>query len=326
MGTRLASNLPAVRHAVDDAHLGTPIIFRSDIVVMSGGQMIKEREGQALPGWPALVVIVAASVLVLVAAWWEVTHASVSGLKLGTAVLGVLVVFGWRGLTAVNPNEARALVLFGSYAGSVKRQGLWWVNPFARRLRISVKVRNFESQKLKVNDHDGNPIEIAAVVVWRVVDTAEALFEVDDYEQFLRVQAEAAIRTLATAYPYDGHGEEQSLRGNPHEVGEELKREVQGRLERAGIEVLDTRISLLAYAPEIAGAMLRRQQASAIIDARTRIVGGAVSMVQMALEQLSSQQIVELDEERKAAMVSNLLVVLCSERESQPVVNAGSLY
>ncbi len=163
-------------------------------------------------------------------------------------------------------------------------------------------------------------------MVWRVVDTAEALFEIDDYEQFLRIQAEAAIRTLATAYPYDGHGEEQSLRANPHEVGEELQREVQGRLDKAGIDVLDTRISYLAYAPEIAGAMLRRQQASAIIDARTRIVGGAVSMVQMALEQLSSQQIVELDEERKAAMVSNLLVVLCSERESQPVVNAGSLY
>jgi regulator of protease activity HflC (stomatin/prohibitin superfamily) len=246
--------------------------------------------------------------------------------RLGIVVVALLLLLGARGLTVVNPNEARVVVLFGRYAGSLRQQGLWWVNPFSRRHRLSVKVRSFESQQLKVNDHDGNPIEIAAVVVWRVVDTAEALFEVDDYEQFLRVQTEAAIRTLATAYPYDGHGDEHSLRGNPHEVGEQLRAEIQGRLQQAGIEVVDTRISHLAYAPEIAGAMLRRQQASAIIDARTRIVGGAVSMVQMALEQLSSQQIVELDEERKAAMVSNLLVVLCSERESQPVVNAGSLY
>lgn len=246
--------------------------------------------------------------------------------RIAIALLVLAVVLGSRGLTVVNPNEAQVLVLLGRYAGSVKNQGLWWVNPFTRRLRISTKVRNFESQHLKVNDHDGNPIEIAAVVVWRVVDTVQALFAVDDYEQFLRIQTEAAIRTLATAYSYDGHGDEQSLRGNPHEVGEELKREVQSRLDTAGINVIDTRLSHLAYAPEIAGAMLRRQQASAIIDARTRIVGGAVSMVQMALEQLSSQQIVELDEERKAAMVSNLLVVLCSERESQPVVNAGTLY
>lgn len=246
--------------------------------------------------------------------------------RLVLVVLAALIVLGARGLTVVDPNEARALVLFGRYVGTVKAQGLWWVNPFTRRIRISVKIRNFESQVLKVNDHDGNPIQIAAVIVWRVVDTAEALFEVDDYEQFLRIQTEAAIRTLATAYGYDAHGDERSLRGDPHEVGEELRREVQSRLRQAGIEVVDTRLSDLAYAPEIAGAMLRRQQASAIIDARTRIVGGAVSMVQMALDQLSSQQIVELDAERKAAMVSNLLVVLCSERESQPVVNAGSLY
>ena len=239
----------------------------------------------------------------------------------------VLLVLGWRGLTAVNPNEARALVLFGRYAGSLKEQGFWWVNPFTRRPRISIKVRNFESQKLKVNDHDGNPIEIAAVVVWRVHDTAEALFEVDDYEQFLKVQTEAAIRTLTTSYPYEPHLEhELSLRGNPHEVGQQLQTEVQGRLEKAGIEVMDTRISHLAYAPEIANAMLRRQQAGAIIDARTRIVEGAVSMVQMALDQLSERHIVTLDEERKATMVSNLLVVLCSEHDAQPVVNTGTLY
>jgi regulator of protease activity HflC (stomatin/prohibitin superfamily) len=226
----------------------------------------------------------------------------------------------------VNPNEARALVLFGRYHGSLKQQGLWWVNPFTRRRRISIKVRNFESQKLKVNDHDGNPVEIAAVVVWRVADTAEALFEVDDYEQFLKVQTEAAIRTLTTSYPYEPHRDELSLRGNPHEVGEKLQVEVQGRLHKAGIEVIDSRISHLAYAPEIANAMLRRQQASAVIDARTRIVEGAVSMVQMALDQLSEKHIVDLDEERKAAMVSNLLVVLCSEHETQPVVNTGTLY
>jgi regulator of protease activity HflC (stomatin/prohibitin superfamily) len=192
---------------------------------------------------------------------------------------------------------------------------------------VSIKVRNFESQKLKVNDHDGNPIEIAAVVVWRVHDTAEALFEVDDYDEFLKVQTEAAIRTLTTSYPYEPHMEhELSLRGNPHEVGQQLQTEVQSRLEKAGIEVMDTRISHLAYAPEIANAMLRRQQASAVIDARTRIVEGAVSMVEMALEQLSSKHIVALDEERKAQMVSNLLVVLCSEHETQPVVNTGTLY
>jgi regulator of protease activity HflC (stomatin/prohibitin superfamily) len=294
--------------------------------------MIQERQGRAVPGYPVLFAVVSGVVVLIAAVAYDAANGGPPGsigtgvFRLGIGLLALAVMLGLGGLTVVNPNEARVLVLLGRYAGSLRQQGPWWVNPLTRRRRISLKVRNFESQRIKVNDHDGNPIEIAAVVVWRVVDTAEALFEVDDYEQFLRVQTEAAIRTLATAYPYDGHGDEPSLRGNPHEVGEQLKGEVQSRLDRAGIEVLDTRISHLAYAPEIAGAMLRRQQASAIIDARTRIVGGAVSMVQMALEQLSSQQIVELDEERKAAMVSNLLVVLCSERESQPVVNAGSLY
>jgi regulator of protease activity HflC (stomatin/prohibitin superfamily) len=292
---------------------------------------MREREGRALPGYVILFALIVGIVLLVAAIAYDVAIGGpplfgATGYRLGLLVLAAVIVLGARGLVVVNPNEARALVLFGQYAGSLKQQGLWCVNPFARRPRISIRIRNFESQRLKVNDHDGNPIEIAAVIVWRVADTAEALFEVEDYEQFVRIQTEAAIRTLATAYSYDGHGEEQSLRGNPHEVGEDLKREVQDRLKQAGIAVLDARISHLAYAPEIAGAMLRRQQASAIIDARTRIVGGAVSMVQMALEQLSSKQIVELDEERKAAMVSNLLVVLCSERESQPVVNAGSLY
>ncbi len=291
--------------------------------------MIKEREARALPGYPMLFALLVVTLAVVVAPIFGVVEVERLGRggALATLVVVVLLVLGWRGLTAVNPNEARALVLFGRYAGSLKEQGFWWVNPFTRRPRISVKVRNFESQKLKVNDHDGNPIEIAAVVVWRVRDTAEALFEVDDYTQFLKVQTEAAIRTLTTSYPYEPHREDElSLRGNPHEVGEQLQAEVQGRLQKAGIEVMDTRISHLAYAPEIANAMLRRQQAGAVIDARTRIVEGAVSMVEMALAQLSSKHIVQLDEERKATMVSNLMVVLCSERETQPVVNTGTLY
>ena len=295
--------------------------------------MLKEREGRAIPGYPVLFALLAGTLVLLAAIWYHVVNAGhltapgASLLDLGIIALAIVLWLGYRGLTAVNPNEARALVLFGRYTGSLKQQGFWWVNPFTRRPRISIKVRNFESQHLKVNDHDGNPIEIAAVVVWRVVDTAEALFEVDDYEGFVKVQTEAAIRTLTTSYPYDAHVDgELSLRGNPHEVGEQLQTEVQGRLHKAGIEVLDTRISHLAYAPEIANAMLRRQQAGAIIDARTRIVEGAVSMVQMALDQLSEKHIVDLDEERKATMVSNLMVVLCSERETQPVVNTGSLY
>jgi regulator of protease activity HflC (stomatin/prohibitin superfamily) len=294
--------------------------------------MIQERKARALNGFPVLFVLLVATVVPVVDMVFNVSDIASqvsigpAYLQIGIVAFAVLVILGWEGLTVVNPNEARALVLFGRYAGSLKQQGLWWVNPFTRRRRISIKVRNFESQKLKVNDRDGNPIEIAAVVVWRVADTAEALFEVDDYEQFLKVQTEAAIRTLTTSYPYEPHRDELSLRGNPHEVGEQLQAEVQGRLQKAGIEVMDTRISHLAYAPEIANAMLRRQQASAVIDARTRIVEGAVSMVQMALDQLSEKHIVDLDEERKATMVSNLLVVLCSERETQPVVNAGTLY
>ena len=291
--------------------------------------MIQERKARALPGYPmafALLVASVSGVLALIFGVVDLEHVGRGG-TLAVVAIAFLLVLGWRGLAAVDPNEARALVLFGRYAGSLKEQGLWWVNPFTRRPRVSIKVRNFESQKLKVNDHDGNPIEIAAVVVWRVRDTAEALFEVDDYEQFLKVQTEAAIRTLTTAYPYEPHlADELSLRGNPHEVGQQLQLEVQGRLARAGIEVMDTRISHLAYAPEIANAMLRRQQASAVIDARTRIVEGAVSMVEMALDQLSTKHIVDLDEERKATMVSNLLVVLCSEHETQPVVNTGTLY
>ena len=231
------------------------------------------------------------------------------------------------GLFIVNPNEGKVLQLFGSYKGTEKIPGLRWANPFYSKRRISLRVRNFESGHLKVNDIEGNPIEIAAVVVWKVVDSAEACFVVDNYENYVQVQSESALRNLATAYAYDSHDEKlMSLRGQTNAIAEHLKQEIQDRLTKAGVEVIEARISHLAYAPEIAAAMLQRQQAGAIIAARQRIVEGAVSMVEMALDMLAKQKIVELDEERKAAMVSNLLVVLCSERGTQPVVNTGSLY
>jgi regulator of protease activity HflC (stomatin/prohibitin superfamily) len=219
------------------------------------------------------------------------------------------------------------LQLFGAYRGTAKQEGLRWANPFYSKRRISLRVRNFESAHLKVNDTDGNPIEIAAIVVWRVMDTAEAVFEVDDYEHYIKVQTESAVRNLATHYPYDAHIEGHlSLRGSTDEVAKRLKSEVHDRLAKAGVEVIEARISHLAYASEIAAAMLRRQQAGAIIAARQKIVEGAVGMVEMALEMLSRSAQVKLDEERKAAMVSNLLVVLCADREAQPVVNTGTLY
>jgi len=240
-------------------------------------------------------------------------------------LLATLVSLG--GFTVVAPNQARVLTLFGVYKGSIKVPGLWWVNPFTTRRRLSLRVRNFESGKLKVNDHDGNPIEIAAVVVWRIVETFEAVFNVDDYEHFVHVQTEAAVRILATTYAYDSHDAGQlSLRSSVVEISDRLRHEVNERLAKAGIEVIEARISHLAYAPEIAGAMLRRQQASAVISARQKIVEGAVGMVEMALEEISRKGIVKLDDERKAAMVSNLLVVLCSERGVEPVVNTGTLY
>jgi regulator of protease activity HflC (stomatin/prohibitin superfamily) len=231
------------------------------------------------------------------------------------------------GLFMVEPNQGRVLTLFGDYKGTVRSPGLRWANPFYAKRSVSLRVRNFETERLKVNDRDGNPIEIAAVVVWRVVDTAEAVFQVDNYENFVRVQSESALRNLATRHAYDAHADnETSLRGNTAEVADALRHEIQERLAQAGVKVEEARITHLAYAPEIAQAMLQRQQAGAIIAARTRIVDGAVGMVEMALERLSAQKIVVLDEERKAAMVSNLLVVLCSERAASPVVNAGTLY
>jgi regulator of protease activity HflC (stomatin/prohibitin superfamily) len=232
-----------------------------------------------------------------------------------------------RGFFVVAPNEAQVLQLFGDYAGTAKIPGLRWANPFYTRKKISLRVRNFESSHLKVNDAEGNPIEIAAVVVWRVVETAEATFEVNDYENYVHVQSEAAVRNAATSYPYDSHEDHVvSLRGSTSAVADHLKQEVQQRLQKAGVEVLEARISHLAYAPEIAAAMLQRQQAGAIIAARQRIVEGAVGMVEMALEMLSHKAIVQLDEERKAAMVSNLLVVLCGEKAAQPIVNTGTIH
>jgi hypothetical protein len=245
-----------------------------------------------------------------------------------TAVLGfVLVIFLAKGLFIVNPNEGIVLQLFGRYVGTARREGLAWANPFFSHRHISLRVRNFESGKLKVNDLEGSPIEIAAVVVWRVVDTAEAAFEVDDYQNYVHVQSEAALRNLATHHAYDAHGEGQlSLRGNTAEIAQQLQKEIQDRLSKAGVEVIESRISHMAYAAEIAAVMLRRQQAGAIIAARQRIVEGAVGMVEMALTMLAAKKVVEFDEERKAAMVSNLLVVLCGDRDAQPVVNTGTIY
>jgi regulator of protease activity HflC (stomatin/prohibitin superfamily) len=288
--------------------------------------MIRERDTAAVPGWPALWILLGLGAFS--------AYTAVHAFMRQDVVFGLVWVFLFvvsmvclGGLFVVNPNEARVLQLFGDYRGTVRSAGLRWANPFNTRRAISVRVRNFESARLKVNDNDGNPIEIAAVVVWKVVDTAEACFEVDDYENYMKVQTEAAVRNLATRYPYDAHEEHQvSLRGSTAAVAADLKNEIQERLAKAGVQAIEARISHLAYAPEIAAAMLQRQQAGAIIAARTKIVEGAVGMVEMALERLSRQKIVELDEERKAAMVSNLLVVLCGERAAQPVVNTGTIY
>jgi len=288
--------------------------------------MIREREAATLPGLPVLLLLSIALGLTVYALIAQLFGES-AGAIVSQALLCVLWCFLMIGVFVVNPNEGRVVQFFGDYVGTVKTAGLRWANPFYTKKRISLRVRNFESARLKVNDHEGNPIEIAAVVVWRVVDTAEAVFEVDDYQNFVKVQTEAAVRNLATSYKYDAHEEDQmSLRGNTAEVAEHLKKEIQDRLAKAGVEVLEARISHLAYAPEIAQAMLQRQQAGAIIAARQRIVEGAVGMVQMALAMLSQREILELDNERKAAMVSNLLVVLCGERSTQPVINTGTIY
>jgi hypothetical protein len=288
--------------------------------------MIRERAEHTASGLLMLfifVLILAASVAGLVGA--ARLHDPVG--IVASVVILVLDCLALGGLFTVAPNQGLVLQLFGAYRGTARQEGLRWANPFYSKKRISLRVRNFESARLKVNDTDGNPIEIAAIVVWRVIDTAEAVFEVDDFENYVKVQTESALRNLATHYPYDAHLEGKlSLRGSTDEVAKGLKGEIQDRLAKAGVEAIEARISHLAYAPEIAAAMLRRQQAGAIIAARQKIVEGAVGMVEMALDLLAQGGKVQLDEERKAAMVSNLLVVLCADREAQPVVNTGTIY
>ncbi len=288
--------------------------------------MIREEVRKVSSGYLMLVILAAAQLGFAYAVFRAIVAMSASGII--AATLGtVIVAICWAGFFMVHPNEAKVLQLFGKYVGTVHDPGLKWANPFYAKTAVSTRVRNFESSKLKVNDSRGSPIEIAAVVVWKVFDTAEALFEVDDYEEFVRIQSESALRNLSTTYPYEPHeGEGTALRSHPAEIAQALREEIQDRLEQAGVTVIEARISHLAYASEIASAMLRRQQASAIIAARTQLVAGAVGMVEMALDELKKNQVVELDEERKAAMVSNLLVVLCGEESSQPVINTGSLY
>src|SRR5207247_548839 len=283
-----------------------------------------ERQVSVLSGGVMLLVLLAADAGLIAGVVHWVHHPLPAILcALGSIVVSICL----AGLFIINPNEPKVLQLFGRYVGTVREPGLRWSNPFYTKKKISVRIRNFESNKLKVNDRDGSPIEIAAVVVWRVVDTAEAAFEVDNYENFVHVQSEAALRNLATGYPYDAHQEgEVAMSSHTAEVSAQLRTEIQDRLEKAGVEVIETRVSHLAYAPEIAAAMLRRQQAAAVVAARRTIVEGAVGMVENALEMLAQKKVIELDEERRAAMVSNLLVVLCSEQNTQPVVNAGSLY
>jgi regulator of protease activity HflC (stomatin/prohibitin superfamily) len=288
--------------------------------------MIRERERSAVSGLLGLAVFLPALAL-LIFGLVVGARARDAVQIVGSAILILADIICLAGLFVVNPNEGKVLQLFGAYVGTVKTPGLRWANPFYSKRRVSLRVRNFESGHLKVNDSEGNPIEIAAVVVWRVIDTAEAVFQVDNFENYVHVQSEAALRNLTTNYPYDSHEEHRtSLRGQTAAVAEHLKTEIQDRLVKAGVEVIEARISHLAYAPEIAAAMLQRQQAGAIIAARQRIVEGAVGMVEMALEMLSEKAIIHLDEERKATMVSNLLVVLCGERGAQPVLNTGSLY
>ena len=286
--------------------------------------MIEERQASTYNGYTAIIVL-----LLLTLATPVAIGILPMMLKIPMALFGLLVLACWLGFFMVAPNQSRVLQLFGRYVGSERSEGLRWANPLYMKAKVSLRVRNFESGTLKVNDSKGNPIDIAAVVVWKVVDTAEALFEVDDYENYVQIQSEAALRNLATTHPYDSFGEEGQdfcLRGSPEEVAALLKTEVQNRLSKAGVEVIEARLSHLAYAPEIANAMLQRQQASAIVAAREKIVEGAVGMVDLALSKLDDQNVVDLDEERKAAMVSNLLVVLCGEHGASPVVNAGSLY
>ncbi len=315
---------------------------------MSGKHTL-EKQARPMSGWApllvCLVLLVTAVMVFILAVANESPVLIIAAIP--TAIAGFVMAFGFQ---AVAPNDARALLLFGDYKGSIVQSGFYWVNPFYSKKKITLRIRNFETgattihetkdaagkvltpkstssgRPSKVNDRDGNPIDISAVVVWKVVDTAEALFNVEDYEHFVAVQSEAALRNLASRHPYDSADDDVSLRGNTAEICHQLQADIQERLDKAGVEVIEARISYLAYSPEIAAAMLQRQQAAAVVAARTLIVEGAVGMVQMALEHLSREDIVELDNDRRAAMVSNLLVVLCSDRATQPVVNTGTLH
>ena len=288
--------------------------------------MFRENEYRASAGLPAVLFLLLIVGLSL-AGLFNSVAVDRPALTIASSVAVLLTSLCFLGLFVVNPGDAKALILFGSYKGTVKEAGFWFANPFLTKRRISVRIRNFETAKLKVNDNRANPIEIAAIVVWKVVETAEAFFEVDDYVKYVAVQSESAVRAVAQTYPYDSHSDtEQALSTHVAEVSKSLQAAIQERLAKAGVEVIEARISHLAYAPEIAQAMLQRQQATAIIAARFKIVEGAVGMVENALELLGQKGIVTLDEERKAQMVSNLLVVLCSERSAQPIVNAGTIY
>ncbi len=289
-------------------------------------QTMQEIVRATAPGVPALLLAIVSLISLILLIAFTASHGLFEFLIPCVLALPVVVIL-MVGLFSVAPNEARVLLLFGRYVGSVRDTGLRWANPFLTKRRVSLRVRNFESEKLKVNDKDGNPVDIAAVVVWKVVDSAEALFHVDNYENFVHVQSESALRQMASHYAYDPHQEgEVALRSHTGEIAEKLRSEIQERLAQAGVEVIEARITHLAYAQEIAHAMLQRQQASAVIAARAKIVDGAVGMVEMALDQLEAKKIVELDGERRADMVSNLLVVLCSEHSSSPVLNVGTLY
>jgi len=287
---------------------------------------LTEKPAQRINGYLALFVFFILVALNIYLVYWMISNEDISYL-VHEIILFIVTIIMMIGFFIVQPNEARVLILFGKYIGSVRDDGFWWANPFAVKKHVSLRIRNFNSDKIKVNDLHGNPIEIAAVVVWRVIDSAKALFDVEHYENFVAIQSETAIRALASEYPYDVADEERSsLRGNPNEIADRLKHQVQTRLEVAGVEVTESRISHLAYAPEIAQVMLRRQQAQAIIAARQKIVEGAVGMVQHALQALSEQKVVTLDEDKKATMVNNLLVALVSESEAQPIINTGTLY
>ncbi|MGC0418900.1 SPFH domain-containing protein [Embleya sp. AB8] len=301
----------------------------SESIVEMPAPQVREKVVTGAPGLPALIV---GLLLILggagVIVWGAFLHNAqkATGLTAGIVIV-VLALFGLCGLVTVAPGQARVLQLFGHYKGTLRTDGLRWVNPFTERTKVSTRIRNHETQTAKVNDNDGNPIEIAAVVVWQVKDTAQAKFEVDDFEEFVAIQTETAVRHIANSYPYDDHGNGgMSLRDNADEITGKLSLEIAARVASAGVSVVESRITRLAYAPEIAQAMLRRQQAGAVVAARQRIVEGAVGMVELALNRLEEGDMVELDDDRRAAMVSNLLVVLCSEQATQPVVNTGSLY